>query len=844
MTALALAAFVAGAFLLQQQAELPDRSAALLLSGAFACALLLSKWLHRRQRWRQTWFAQSAIVVAALLAGFGYAALRAELRLADELAFADEGRDVAVVGVIDSLPAQLERGQRFEFAVERVLTPGIQVPSRLALSWYGAAAAVVPAERWQLTVRLRRPHGNLNPGGFDLEAWMLERNLRASGYVRDGGKSQAARLESQVTDIGANIDRARHHLRAQLQQRLADARYAGVLVALVLGDQRAISESDWLLFNATGISHLVSISGLHITMIAGLAAAAAAFGWRRSRRLLALAPVQTAAALAGMLAALAYCLLAGWGVPAQRTFFMLAVVALTLVARMQIGAALTLALAAAVVTLIDPWASGAPGFWLSFGAVAAILLAMRGRRAAPVGWRERLRVAAQVQLAVTIALVPLTIALFQQVSIVSPLANAVAIPVVSLLVTPLALLGGLFVLLPTPLDSVAVPALAIGHALFDALATGLQWSVARGLGSVSLPAPPPWALLFALAGVLWLLMPRGWPLRWLGLVWMLPLFVWPAPRPADDELWVTAIDIGQGSAVLLETRDARVLYDTGPRYTPLADAGGRVILPWLRWRGIDRLDALVVSHLDSDHSGGAASVLRALPGTPVWTSADPAHAMFAQAGPVSRCAAGQQLALGALRLRLLHPADSDYAQRRSTNAMSCVLLAEFGAQRVLLTGDIPARQEAELLSRETISGVTLLAAPHHGSRHSSTTAFIAATRPDWVLFQSGYRNRFGHPDAGVLAAWVAAGSRAARSDYAGALQWRLRAEGPVVPPTAARDALRRYWHNRPGSATIGAARESEGEPGADEADSLMPGQPADGMPTEAAPIDPSTALDP
>jgi competence protein ComEC len=828
VTALALAAFVAGAWLLQQQAALPGgRILALLVVGALLGASLAAV-LVRRAAGALRWLARGLALGAALALGFGYAAWRAELRLADELALADEGRDLVVVGVIDSLPAQLERGQRFELAVERVETPGVRLPARIALSWFGAAAAVVPAERWRFTVRLRRPHGNFNPGGFDLEGWMLERNLRAGGYVRDGrsGPDRPApeRLDAQVAALGANVDRARHHLRALLQQRLADQRHAGVLVALVLGDQRAIGEADWQLFNATGISHLVSISGLHITMIGGLAALVAGALWRRVPRLLRIGPAQAAAALSGMTAALGYCLLAGWGVPAQRTFFMLTVVAAALLLRLPMTPSVTLALAAALVTLIDPWASAAPGFWLSFGAVAAILLAMRGQRA-PQGWRQRLWVAAQVQLAVTIALVPLTIALFQQVSVVSPLANAVAIPVVSLVVTPLSLLGGLFVLLPAPFDSIAVPCLAIGHALFGALAAALQWAAGFPWAAVALPAPPPWALIFALAGVLWLLTPRGWPQRWLGAVWLLPLVLWPGPRPGNDEIWVTALDVGQGSAVLLETRTAAVLYDTGPRYTAQADAGGRVILPYLRWRGLQSLDLLVVSHLDSDHSGGTASVLRGMPGTPVLTSVDPAHPMFAQAGRVERCAAGQSFELGALTLTVLHPASGDYALRRSTNAMSCVLRAEAGGVRLLLTGDIPAAQEAELLARASPGPMLVMAAPHHGSRHSSSAALIAATRPHWALFQAGYRSRFGHPDPGVVEAYRAAGARIVRNDHHGALQWRIRmGPHPQADPTAARQALRRYWHNQPAPL---AAPPAEPELAMDEAEAPTPVLPLD-----------------
>jgi competence protein ComEC len=820
-----LAAFVAGIFVLQRQAELPTIPTLWLLAGtaaggwAIAAAFAASASSARRRG-----IVATLAAAGAACAGFTYAAALAHARMADELAFGDEGRDVRVIGVVASLPAQLERGTRFEFAVERVETPDVRLPSRIALAWYGPDVRVRAAERWSLTVRLRRPHGALNPGGFDLEGWMLERNLRAAGYVRDGRADEAPqRLDPLVRQPGALVDRARQLVREAMQRRLAGARYGGVLIALVLGDQRAIAAGDWSLFNRTGISHLVSISGLHITMIAGLAALVAGALWRRSRVLLARASAQTAAATTAVTAALAYCLLAGWGVPAQRTFFMLCAVAAALVVRRSLSPATTLAIAAAVVCAIDPWAANAPGFWLSFGAVAAIFLVMHGRAAlrAEPGWRTRLADAVRMQLAVTIALVPLTIALFQQVSVVSPLANAVAIPLVSLAVTPLALLGAAFVLLPEPLASFSIPLFAVSHWLFEVLAVALQALVALPWASMPIAAPPPWALALAVAGVAWLLAPPGWPLRWVGATWLLPLFVWPAPRPADGELWVTALDVGQGMAVLVETRDAVLLYDTGPRYGSAADAGERVIVPYLRWRGIARIDALVVSHLDSDHSGGTASILRALPVARVLTSVDPTHPAVAGAARIERCEAGQRITLGALEAQILHPLATDYERPgASANALSCVLAVGLGEARVLLTGDIPAREEAQLVARVDSLAAPLASAPHHGSRHSSSAAFVRAVRPRWVIVQAGYRNRFGHPDAGVVERYRQAGAQVARTDHAGAIQWRWRSEG-TVEVEAWRLQHARYWHNRPAptreSEPIDADAPTEDTPSLDEA---------------------------
>ena len=356
-----LAAFVGGVFVLQQQAALPSPAAIVTGLGVALAGAALALWRAPSQPAGQ----RAALLGAALccgVAGFAYAAGVATLRLADELAFADEGRDVLVSGVVASLPAQFERGVRFEFAVDASAPAVVHVPQRLSLAWYGSDLRVRPAERWRFTVRLRRPHGNLNPGGFDLEAWMLERNLRAAGYVRAGAPTPPQRLDFLVWQPGPLVDRLRDALRERLLRHVGEQRFGGVLLALVLGDQRAIAEADWQLFNRTGISHLVSISGLHVTMIAGLAAALVGAAWRRSAWTLARAPAQSAATLAAVLAALAYCLLAGWGVPAQRTFFMLAVVAGCRLLRRDSRTASTLTLAAAVVCVLDPWAAIAPGF--------------------------------------------------------------------------------------------------------------------------------------------------------------------------------------------------------------------------------------------------------------------------------------------------------------------------------------------------------------------------------------------------------------------------------------------------------------------------------------------------
>ena len=808
-------AFVLGVCALQLQTSLPAMAIIVLVAGGAAVALLVL-------RSNTGPLARAAALISIGGIGFAYAAGHATWRMADELAFDDEGRDIAVVGVIASLPVKLERGVRFEFDVDRV-APSVRVPSRLLLGWYNGDAAVRPGEQWALTVRLKRPHGTMNPGGFDFEAWMLERNLRASGYVRSGRSDPApARTPAMVWTPRYAIERARSSLRDQLQPKLAGKRYGGVLLALVLGDQRAISDADWTLFNRTGIGHLVSISGLHITMIASLAGLAVGALWRRSPVLLARAAAQTAAVLAGLTAAFLYALLAGWGVPAQRTVVMLATVGVAWLFSSRIGAATSLALAAALVCLIDPWAVLAPGFWLSFGAVAAIVWVVQGRpyAAASDAWsrpRAVLRAAARVQIAVTLALVPATVLLFHQLSIVSPMANAVAIPVVSWAVTPLALLGAALTVLPAPVSWLAEPALGIADAIFAILATLLQWASSFAWANVPVATPPLMLVALAALGVIWLLAPPGWPLRAIGAIALVPMFVWPATRAADNEVWVTALDVGQGSAVLVETKDQAWLYDAGPRYSADTDAGERLILPYLRHRGIGRLDGLIVSHLDSDHLGGAASIVRGSAVDRVISSIAAGHPMLGARADVERCAAGMQWSSGALTFAVLHPAAPDYDARRTTNSMSCAVLITFGATRLLLTGDVPLADEPALLARSPTLRADWLAVPHHGSRSSSGALLLETLGATAAVAQAGYRNRFRHPDPDVVARYHAKNIRFFRTDHAGALQWRFAADGSSTV-SSSRQLDARYWHNRPAPALQPALA----DPGAPEAGANFP----------------------
>ena len=800
--------FVAGAACLQTQASLPPHAGWMLLASAGA-GMLAAVLLRPRARWRSV----VALIAGAGL-GFYWAAWLAQAALAPQLALADEGRDITVTGTVASLPYRFEQGVRFNFAVEQAV--GASVPPLIALSWYAgfrdavtnAVGDVQPGERWRLTVRLQRPHGNANPQGFDYEAWLLEQGVRATGYVRPPPRADApnVRLAAFVPAFGNVVEASRAALRARILRSLEGKPYAGVIVALVVGDQRAIAQSDWQVFNRTGVSHLISISGLHITMIAGLFALGAGALWRRSffteRQLPLLLPAQKVAALAGALAAFLYVLLAGFGVPAQRTLYMLLVVALALWLGRASSVAHVLCLALGVVVLLDPWAVLWPGFWLSFGAVATMLYATAGRTTAPLPqsagrWR-RLRAAvalgAHTQYVVTVGLVPLTMLLFSQVSLVSPVANALAIPVISLLVTPLSLVGSL---LPAPLCDWL---LLLAHAIVQMLAQVLDWLGARRFAVWTAPAPPWWSFCWALFGTAWLLAPRGWPHRWAGMLGWLPLLTALPSSPPPGQMWITAFDVGQGMAVLVETHGHRLLYDTGPAYSLDSDGASRVIVPYLRARGIAKLDGVIISHSDLDHAGGAVSLLENV--QVGWLASSlfdghPAVEARRQARrPYLHCVAGQRWTWEGVHFAMLHPLPASHMDISLTpNARSCTVKITAGKHAILLAGDIEAAQEAQLLARsaEGELAADVLLAPHHGSGTSSTPAFLAAVHPALAIFQVGHRNRYKHPKAQVYARYGEMGITRLRTDVAGAV---VLAFGDDIDVTLYRASRPRYWHER------------------------------------------------
>jgi competence protein ComEC len=768
--------FTAGVWLLQQQAALPGFSWAWLLLGSPLALLIPANPLLLR--------VARALLLAAFALGFGFyhAAWQAQQRLSVALPDEWQGRDIEVTGVVAGLPRKFEQGLHFSFDVEKILTPQASVPRHVYLSTYddhkSAPLALHAGERWQLTLRLKQPHGSSNPHGFDFEMWALENNVRAVGYVNN--KADNRLLSAHADGFDYRIEGWREAVRDKFNAVLGSAPYAGVLSALAIGDQSSIPAAQWQVFTRTGVNHLMSISGLHITMLASLGFVLTYWLWRRSTRLTLLLPARKAAASAALLIALGYALLSGFAVPAQRTVYMVASVAVALWLNRNFSLGQILCIALLGVLIPDPWAVLSPGFWLSFGAVALILY-VTAYRLKPAHWLIEY---GKVQWAMTIGLIPMLLALFQQVSLVSPVANAIAIPLVSLVVVPLTLLGAIL-----PLDAL----LWLAHSVMAWTMVLLEWLNRLPQAVWTQHAPPPWSIVAGMLGALWILSPGGFPARWLGFVLLLPMFLNTPQPPAQDTLRLIIFDVGQGLAVAAQTRHHALLYDTGPDFSNGADSGNRILIPSLRAMGIAKLDGLILTHDDTDHTGGTASVMQAMPIGWLSSSLPDGHPLLQLAADKRRCMDGQSWQWDGAKFEILHPDAGSYdiAQIRD-NDRGCVLRISIGDQHILLTADIEKDSEQQLLAVHADKlPAALLVVPHHGSKTSSTERFIAAVHPGYAVFTVGYRNRFGHPKHEIVQRYADSGSTLLRSDEDGAILVKMDARGLEIERY--RKTHKRYW---------------------------------------------------
>lgn len=743
----------AGIVSVQQWARLP---------GAWEwLAIILMAFLFGYRRWRLACYFMLGVIWASVYAGW---------RLSDRLSDEWQGKDVAVQGYILSLPKHQDRRISFDFIVTQA-PQGI--PGKLRLNWYSSKVSVQAGQRWDMTLRLKKPHGRGNPGGFDYEAWLFAHHIGATGYVRP--KPVPRLLEPHAT-IASNLARWRQTISDGLDVALPNSDSLGVIKALSIGSQDAISRRQWDLFRATGIVHLMVISGTHISLLAGLVFLGAKRLWVWSG-ILAISP-QVAAALTAWTAAVFYTALAGFSIPTQRALLMLTVGLWAIVWQRNTAPMQVLQIALLSVVLFDPLSPLSLGFWLSFAAVALLIYISSGRLGKAGYWRE----VSKLHLAMALGLSPLLIVFFQQVSVVAPLANWVAVPVVGLLLTPLALSAAF-----TAVFAPSVASLLLWPA--DKILQGLSWLLqqmaAWTLATVSCQPPPWYALMFAGLGVLLLLAPKGMPSRYLGPFLLLPIFFVDVDKPKPGQIWFTLLDIGQGLAAVVQTESHVLVYDTGPKYSQQSDMGEAVVLPFLRHRGINRVDSLVISHGENDHSGGAASVMAGVQVDEVYSSASD----WAEQAVGRYCKAGQNWQWDGVDFEILSPGNRSF---NSENNNSCVLKVTAAQHGLLLTGDIESEAEQWLVDRYgTDLASSVLIAPHHGSKTSSHRYFLDRVKPKLVLISAGYLNRFGFPHRLVLSRYRERKIESRTTAEQGAITVKFGSGAMQVQ--AWRQRHKRYW---------------------------------------------------
>ncbi len=749
--------------------SLNDRPSTMVAAVACLLSLLLLPW-------RQPWLTG----LAGVLFGAGWTLLQADQILDRQLPPELEGRDVLVEGVIASLPEKSGRASRFLFQTSQLSFAGSigPDPGRIRLSWYGRPPARLQAgDRWRLLVRLKRPRGLLNPGGFDYEQWLFSERIRARGYVRHSHRNQ--RL-AQAGNITARLARWRQQIRERLQEHLGESPFAGIIVALAIGDRSAIDADQWQRLRQTGTSHLVAISGLHIGLVAALAIVLGRWLWSRSARLCEYWPATQAAAVWALLAATGYAALAGFSLPTQRALWMITVAVCARLLHRQLATGQILSLALLAVLLLDPLSPLNPGFWLSFAAVTLILLLSRHRP------RRRRRQWLTIHLLLALGLTPLLIGFFQQTSLVAPLANLVAVPAVTFVIVPLILAAVLLLGIWPGLSGYLL------NLADSALTITWRWLTLLGElpgGAGLFAAPPIWTLAIAMAGILLLFLPRGMPGRWLGLLALLPLFLVQGKAPKAGEYLFTLLDVGQGLAAVIETSDHVLVYDSGPRYSDRFNAGSDIIIPYLRQRGIKQIDTLIIGHGDADHIGGARGLFQGIRIDRILSSV-PDELPWSDARP---CLAGQRWQWDGVPFQVLHPAPETPL---SGNDASCVIRIGHAPDGILLSGDIEQAAEKRLLRRaRPLLAAKVLVAPHHGSATSSTEPFIAAVAPRYTLFAVGYGNRFGLPRVTIIRRYRRHGIRCLDSAGSGAIRIRFMPDGQIADVRRWRQQKAVFWRS-------------------------------------------------
>lgn len=756
-----------------------------VLSGGYALGLcpalpaddlilsvaLLTASVFYRKRWRPAaWF----------LAGFMTLWIAAWSVLDDRLDPVLEGQTIDLDARIAGFPDQRDDSLRF------VVTPleRPDLPARIRLNWSRPGVMPLPGESWQLRVRLRRPHGYANPDGFDYEGFLFREKIGATGYVVAHRNNQ----KLAAVPVG-RIAELRQAFVVRVTRLLPDDDAAAVMLAVGVGARHKITRAQWDRYAMTGTSHLMAISGLHVGLAAG---GVLALAWVLLALCFPRANARDGALIAAVLAAGVYVTVSGFGVPARRAFLMALLGAAALLRRRRIDAASILALSCLTLFFSDPLAIHTPGFKLSFAAVAILLWTMQQHQALiPAHADSRagsvagsIRRLTWLQLALLMGLFPLTYLLFGRFAPIAPVVNLLVLPIFNFVAVPFCLIG---MLLGGPLQAIGDPLLVAAHASIRLVLAIVSFAADLPGMHRDLHAVHGLAIALVCLPALHVILPAGWPGRKIAPIALVAVIAMRPPATPAACLDYHVLDVGQGLATVLRAGDYTLLFDTGPSFRGGSSTAELAIIPFLESRGIDRVDTLIVSHADQDHAGGVAAIVQQFAIGEALVGEFLPEVALRQ----SPCGSAPPWTVNGVQFRMLHPgADVTW----EGNNASCVLEVVTGAHKLLLTGDIENPVEASLLASGVIHRVNAVVVPHHGSRTSSTLAFVSALRPDLAIVSAGYGNRWGFPKADVVERWERSGARLLDTASYGAISQRVCAATGVEALQLERRDARKFWH--------------------------------------------------
>jgi len=701
-------------------------------------------------------------ILLAVMLGFWVTTWYGQERLEKALPVSLINQTITVQGQIISVPTVRDQTTQFTAQLSEYKTAQGWQPFdlRAKLSIYPdrnmtTLLNMQIGDRWEWTVRLKPPHGMANPGGFSQEKSLFLQNIQATGYL-------VLKVPQKKISEQASMWQQFLAWRAELAQQMTlavnNSDYVGLLQALTLGMYDDIKPEQWKILQVTGTAHLMGISGMHICLVSGLVFKLTSYLWRLRRRAYYRYSAPVVSAWMAIIAAFIYCAISGFVVPAQRACVMLMVVLWGLIQQRHYSSWHILSVAALFVWCLDPLATWTPGFWLSFGAVALLYFGLRDRIRPHYVWQQWGR----TQWLMFVGLMPILLGFFSQLSLVSPFINIMVIPLVEGIIVPIALIGTILLPIFFNLGAMILKSADLG---LQWVMVFLEWSAALPFAVWTFPFIPLTYVLLSCLGVFALLLPRGTPGRYCAAMTILPLFFITSPRPHIGEIWIHVLDVGQGLAIVVQTAEHTLIFDTGPKWFKSSDAGKSVVLPFLSQAGIKQIDTVVVSHPQADHDGGWETLQKNISIAKTYTGFLDDNTQY--------CLVNERWEWDDVSFEFLHPTDT---LTGDLNNHSCVLRIKTGTQAILLTGDIEAEAEAQLLKNKQHLPASVLVAPHHGSLSSSTSAFIEAVQPQHVIYPVGYYNRFGFPKLAVMDRYDAIGARAWRTDLQGAVRVVLSPE--------------------------------------------------------------------